>query len=90
MASANLASLNAGTSLVDPVKADGTSPLITAAMMGHARVCELLIEQGADVELTGINGATRECMGVQLCMCAHVHFACMFCALASMCACVCG
>ena len=51
--------LETGSALVDPVKADGTSPLITAAMMGHARVCELLIEQGADLELTGINGATR-------------------------------
>lgn len=50
--------LETGSALVDPVKSDGTSPLITAAMMGHVRVCELLIEQGADLELTGINGAT--------------------------------
>ena len=27
-------------------------------MMGRARVAELLIEQGADTELAGINGAT--------------------------------
>eukprot|EP00039_Didymoeca_costata_P014863 m.245744 g.245744 ORF g.245744 m.245744 type:complete len:854 (-) comp16109_c3_seq10:48-2609(-) len=46
-----------GTALVDPLKADGTTPLITAAMMGHVRVVQLLLEEGADPEKTGMNGA---------------------------------
>jgi ankyrin repeat protein len=35
-----------GTALVDPLKGDGTTPLITAAMMGHARVVKLLLDEG--------------------------------------------
>ena len=47
-----------GTALVDPTKHDGTTPLITAAMMGHEQVVRRLIEEGADVEAVGLNGAT--------------------------------
>lgn len=35
---AELVDVEKGTALVDPLKADGTTPLITAAMMGHADV----------------------------------------------------
>ncbi len=46
-----------GTALVDPLNADGTSPLLSAAMMGHTSVVDLLLEQGANPELAGLNGA---------------------------------
>lgn len=44
--------------LVDPTKGDGTTPLITASMMGHDSVVAILLENGADTEKKGINGAT--------------------------------
>ena len=47
-----------GSALVDPLKGDGTTPLINAVMMGHNRVVELLLEEGADVSKVGMNGAT--------------------------------
>lgn len=47
-----------GTGLIDPLKADGTTPLITATMMGHVEVVKLLLGEGAETEKVGINGAT--------------------------------
>eukprot|EP00054_Salpingoeca_dolichothecata_P010887 m.60490 g.60490 ORF g.60490 m.60490 type:complete len:793 (-) comp19191_c2_seq3:30-2408(-) len=44
--------------VVDEEREDGTTPLITAAMMGHAHIVKLLLEEGANTEATGINGAT--------------------------------
>lgn len=47
----------AGTALVDVAKGDGTTPLLMAAMMGHASVVRILLEEGANVEAMGLNGA---------------------------------
>ena len=53
---ARLTDVETGTALVDPTKGDGTTPLITAAMMGHADVVAILLEQGADPAKAGLNG----------------------------------
>jgi ankyrin repeat protein len=53
-----LVDVTQGTALVDPTKGDGTTPLITAAMMGHADVVRILLEQEADPEKVGLNGAS--------------------------------
>ena len=53
-----LVDVTTGTALVDPLKGDGTTPLITAAMMGHADVVKLLLEEGAEPNKAGMNGAT--------------------------------
>eukprot|EP00730_Choanoeca_flexa_P006526 TRINITY_DN12169_c2_g2_i5.p1 TRINITY_DN12169_c2_g2~~TRINITY_DN12169_c2_g2_i5.p1 ORF type:complete len:888 (+),score=255.09 TRINITY_DN12169_c2_g2_i5:75-2738(+) len=55
---AALLDVETGSALVDPVKADGTTPLITAVMHGQLDVVKVLLEQGADTEKVGINGAT--------------------------------
>jgi ankyrin repeat protein len=47
---AELVDVETGSAMVDPTKADGTTPLITAAMLGHTDVVSILIEQGADIE----------------------------------------
>jgi hypothetical protein len=56
----------AGTvAMVDTAKGDGTTALIIAATMGHAKVAERLLEEGASTEAAGSNGATA--MHVGLC-----------------------
>jgi hypothetical protein len=44
--------------LVNEEKKDGMTPLITASMMGHGAVVDVLLDEGADVEAVGSNGAS--------------------------------